>query len=67
MSFDFFRVQGQKYWAWRKIFDSDWNIDFVINRYKAPFIKRYKSYNSLWSIDLCNEPDWIYENVEYGK
>ena len=67
MSFDFFRDQGQKYWAWRKIFDSDWNTDCVVNRYIVSFVKRYKSYNSLWSIDLCNEPDWIYANSECGQ
>lgn len=67
MSFDFFRDQGQKYYAWRKIFDSDWNMDCYVNRYIIPFVQKFQHYNSLMSIDVCNEPDWINENSECGN
>ena len=67
MSFDFFKDEGQDYQNWRKIFDNDNNINSVINNYVIPFVQKYKKYNSLWSIDLCNEPDWIYENSECGQ
>ena len=64
MSFDFFKNEGQSYEAWRKMLDSESNMDSYVENYIVPFVEKFKNYNSLWSIDLCNEPDWVYENSE---
>jgi hypothetical protein len=38
-----------------------------VDNYTIPFVNRYKNNPWLWSIDLCNEPDWVFENPECGK
>lgn len=67
MSFDHFKDSNKTYASWRTMVNDEAAMDSYINNYVIPFCKRYDSYDSLWSIDLCNEPDWIYENEECGK
>lgn len=67
MSFDHFKDSNKKYASWRAMLDDEAAMDSYVNNYVIPFCKRYDSYDSLWSIDLCNEPDWIHENDECGK
>ena len=43
------------------------NIDSLVANYVVPFVNRYKSNPWLWSIDLCNEPDWVHENANCGR
>jgi hypothetical protein len=38
-----------------------------VEKYTIPFVRRYKDNPWLWSIDICNEPDWVFENAECGK
>ena len=42
-------------------------IDSYVNNYVIPFCKRYDDNDYVWSIDLINEPDWVFENDECGK
>ena len=67
MSFDNFKDEGQPYLAWRKLLESEENMDSYVENYVVPFVKKFKKYNSLWSIDLCNEPDWVNENDFCGQ
>ncbi len=67
MSFDHFKDTNATYESWRKMVADDEMIDSYIQNYVIPFCERYDDFNSLWSIDLCNEPDWIHENKECGK
>ena len=67
MSFDNFKNQGQPFGSWRKLFDSESNMDSMVNNYVIPFVQKFKKYNSLFSIDLCNEPDWINEKDICGN
>lgn len=62
ISFDHFSSNYTTYQRWRNWINSDSNIDSYINNYLIPFVNRYKNNPYLWSIDLANEPDWIYEN-----
>jgi hypothetical protein len=68
-SFDHFKDTGNRPEAarWRKLLQSDLNVDSFVQHYVIPFTNRYKSNPYLWSIDLMNEPDWVYENTECGK
>ena len=66
MSYEFFVDQGQPHLAWRKIFDNNANMDSLIKNYLMPFVTKFKSYHSMWSIDLCNEPDLINEEEKCG-
>ncbi|MCX7682297.1 MAG: cellulase family glycosylhydrolase, partial [Anaerolineae bacterium] len=67
MSFDHFNNSKAYYQRWRNWINSDSNIDSYINNYLIPFLNRYKNNPYLWSIDLMNEPDWVYENAECGQ
>jgi len=58
MSFDNFK--SDKPANWRNWLNSDSNIDSYINNYLIPFVNRYETNPWLWSIDLMNEPDWVY-------
>ncbi len=67
MSFDHFKDTNKTYESWRKMVQDEDKIDSYVENYVIPFCERYDNFNSLWSIDLCNEPDWIHENAECGK
>lgn len=67
MSFDNFKDANQKYARYRAMATNTDAIDSYVENYVVPFCERYDSHDSLWSIDLCNEPDWVIENAECGK
>ncbi|MDR0472630.1 MAG: hypothetical protein LBH43_03010 [Treponema sp.] len=52
---------------WRAMMYSDAAAASFAQNYTIPFVKRYGGNPWLWSIDLCNEPDWIYEQEQCGK
>ena len=65
LSFDHFKSSSAK--KWRNMLASDEKIDSFVNNYVVPFVSRYKNNPYLWSIDMCNEPDWVFENPECGN
>jgi len=65
ISFDAF--QGSQARSWQAMIKSSATIDSFVNSFTVPFVQRYGSNPYLWSIDLCNEPDWIYENAACGN
>ncbi|MGN0696871.1 MAG: cellulase (glycosyl hydrolase family 5) [Oscillospiraceae bacterium] len=67
ISFDHFKDSNTGYDTWRAMLNSDDATDSFVNEYVIPFCERYDSCDYLWSIDLCNEPDWIKENAECGQ
>jgi hypothetical protein len=67
ISFDHFKNTYTTYEKWRNMITDTSNIDSYVENYVTPFTNRYKDNPYLWSIDLCNEPDWIYENEECGQ
>ncbi|MGC1376007.1 MAG: hypothetical protein WA821_07295, partial [Anaerolineales bacterium] len=67
MSFDSFKNTYTTYTQWRNWLNNDSNIDSYVTNYLIPFVNRYKSNPYLWSIDLMNEPDWVYETAEDGQ
>jgi hypothetical protein len=52
--------------AWRNMINSNEACASFANNYTIPFVKRYGENQYLWSIDICNEPDWIFERVDCG-
>ncbi|MBR1862873.1 MAG: cellulase (glycosyl hydrolase family 5) [Ruminococcus sp.] len=66
-SFDHYKDTNQNYKAWRELIQSDEKTDQYIDNYIIPLVKRYDACDYLWSIDLCNEPDWIIEEDSCGK
>jgi hypothetical protein len=67
MSFDHFSNKHPNHRRWRKMITDSNNVDSLVANYVVPFVNRYKSNPWLWSIDLCNEPDWIHENATCGQ
>ncbi|MDR0442228.1 MAG: hypothetical protein LBH44_02335 [Treponema sp.] len=69
LSFDHFKNTGSRPAAdrWRAMLKSDAAAKSFVDNYTVPFVKRYKDNPWLWSIDICNEPDWIFEENECGK
>ena len=65
LSFDHFKSSGAQ--KWRNMVASDETIDSFVNNYIIPFVKRYNNNPYLWSIDLCNEPDWVFEDSKCGN
>lgn len=67
LSFDHFKNIYGPYEKWRTWLKSTDNIDSYINNYLIPFCERYNDNEYVWSIDLMNEPDWVFENEECGR
>lgn len=67
ISFDHFKDTNQNYQKWRSMVQNDDAIDSYVQNYVIPFVKRYDKCEYLWSIDLCNEPDWVIEKEECGQ
>lgn len=57
----------EKFREWRTLIQDDEKTDQFVDNYIVPLVKRYDSSDYFWSVDLCNEPDWIVENDECGK
>lgn len=66
-SFDHYKNTNQNYKSWRALIQDDKKTNGYIDNFIIPLVKRYDSSDYFWSIDLCNEPDWIYENAEDGN
>ncbi|WP_294448654.1 cellulase (glycosyl hydrolase family 5) [uncultured Ruminococcus sp.] len=66
-SFDNFKDSNQNYNAWRALIQDSDKTDRFVDNYIVPFVQRYGKSDYFWSVDLCNEPDWIVENEECGK
>jgi hypothetical protein len=69
LSFDHFKNTGSRPAAqrWRNMLYNDAACASFAENYTVPFVKRYGDNTWLWSIDLCNEPDWVFENEECGQ
>ncbi|MBQ8171626.1 MAG: cellulase family glycosylhydrolase [Oscillospiraceae bacterium] len=67
MSFDHFKDSNWKHTRWREMLKDTEKIDSYVENYIIPFCKRYDDNDYVWSIDLINEPDWVFENAECGQ
>jgi hypothetical protein len=67
LSFDHFDSDKRNYTRWRRMLSNNTaSLSFVEN-YTIPFVTRYRDNPWLWSIDIMNEPDWVFENPKYGN
>jgi hypothetical protein len=67
MSFDHLKNGHASSRRWRNWIACDRNVDSYVGTYLLPFLQRYGKSPWLWSIDLMNEPDWVYENADNGR
>lgn len=52
---------------WRTMLQSKTAVDDFAEKYVKEFCSRYSKNEYLFSIDIMNEPDWVYENEECGQ
>jgi hypothetical protein len=67
ISFDHFKNSHTTYQSWRNMISSDEKVTSFINSYVHPFVAKYKNNPYLWSIDVCNEIEWVNQNAECGN
>lgn len=67
MSFDCCKTGNRNHKKFRNMINDENILQSYIDHYIIPFAKRYDSNDYLYSIDICNEPDWINENEECGR
>lgn len=67
MSFDCCKDGNRNNKKFRAMIEDEALTDSFVQNYIIPFAQRYDSNDYLYSIDLCNEPDWIHENKECGQ
>ncbi len=67
ISFDHFKDSNANHKRWRAMIQDTAKIDSYVDNYVIPFCQRYDDNDYVWSIDLINEPDWVYENAECGQ
>lgn len=67
MSFDHTKNTYIKFESWRKMLNDSSKVRSYIDNYLIPFVNRYKNNPYVFCIDLCNEPEWMHENVECGQ
>ena len=68
LSFDHFKDVGNRPDAqkWRNLLLNK-HADSFAKHYIIPLVQKFGSNPWLWSIDLMNEPDWVYEGPECGN
>jgi len=62
MSFDCTKKGNVDRDKWIAMIKNTNSINDFIDKYILKFIERYKDNPYLFSMDLCNEPDWIFEH-----
>jgi hypothetical protein len=67
LSFDHLSDNHTNHLRWRNMLANSNHVDSLVTHYVVPLVDRYRDNPWLWSIDLCNEPDWIHENAKCGK
>ena len=70
LSFDHFKDPGDRAEdakKWRNMLYNKDSVQSFASNYIIPFLQKFGSNPWLWSIDLCNEPDWVHENPECGN
>ncbi|PKQ61854.1 hypothetical protein BZG02_14610 [Labilibaculum filiforme] len=51
---------------WRKWIQSEENIQSYIDNVLIPMVKRYDNRKFILAWEICNEPEWMFENSEHG-
>jgi hypothetical protein len=59
LSFDHTKSSHPHFMYWRRMIENRENVSSYINNYLIPFIEKFKDNPYLWSIDACNEIEWI--------
>jgi hypothetical protein len=67
LSFDHVKNSHPKFMYWRRMIENPDNVHSYIANYLIPFVERFKNYPYLWSIDACNEIEWMNQDQFNGN
>ena len=68
LSFDITKTYHTKAELWQKWLSSEENVQSFIDNVLIDLIKRYENEPYLLGWEICNEPEWIFENKsEHGN
>ncbi len=67
LSFDHTKASHPNHTKWRKLISSKEKTDAYVSNYVVPFINRYKNNPYLWSIDGCNEIEWVHQDKDNAQ
>lgn len=65
-SFDITKDGYKTTQQWRKWIQSEENIQSYIDNVLIPMVKRYDNRKFILAWEICNEPEWMFENSEHG-
>jgi uncharacterized protein YjdB len=66
-SFDMVKnTNTSTYQQFRNLINSQANIQTYIDNFLIPLVKRYPNEPYLLAWEICNEPEWMFENAEDG-
>lgn len=66
LSFDITKNTYPTYERWRAFLQSESNIQSYIDNVLIPMVQRYNNRPYLLGWEICNEPEWMFENPEHG-
>lgn len=66
LSFDITKDSYSTYQRWRNFLQSESNIQSYIDNVLIPLVQRYEDEPYLLGWEICNEPEWMFENSEHG-
>ncbi len=66
LSFDITKDSYDNYQSWRNWLQDTDNIQSYIDNVLIPMIQRYEDEPYLLAWEICNEPEWMFENDEHG-
>lgn len=67
LSFDHFKSSHPNHKHWQKMIMDNQKVETFVDNYVIPFLNRYKTNPYLWSIDICNEIEWVNQEADKGK
>lgn len=67
ISFDHFKNSNSKFQSWRNMVLNNDKVTSFVDNYAVPFVNKYKDNPYLWAIDICNEIEWVNQEVDKGQ
>ena len=65
-SFDITQDKYSTHEQWRLFIQNPHNVTSYINNVLKPMLERYRDEDYLLAWEICNEPEWMFENTEHG-
>jgi hypothetical protein len=67
LSFDHTKSSHANFNCWRRMYENKENVKSYITNYLIPFVEKFKRNPYLWSIDACNEIEWVNQDKDNAQ